>query len=436
MLKLNPTRRIASLLSSHVPKNGGPPLFHQDESTTCQSLCHTHTATATINCKKSALGMNSAITSTSLFYSPIFPERGICGRREMICCMSVSTRNDEESHIRRLPILYRTMGILYFAVASFLIFFNLTSPPSNQLTSSLVSNVSEMTLANKYSAINISGAIGFFLASLLSLFLHKYQDSKTDEFFLATVTTSAATTTTSEYGNNCTMVQPHTLLVDDFTPGNEHSITSRLDFGLGMFSLIGLFSIPGELVLFMPSFPRAMGLFSLMTLSRLIGTWYCWNKWFRENNHLMRWSWRRSSRMDDVNVNDETTRGKKYLGLYAMMQVFAFSRILHNVMSILHASKHSSLNNLWFMKSIYISAASRLCLVWSIASALQEDLVTGNMLVKKSRLHLQFLLGIWAVSVGILSGFIDAKLLLFILQKSVYFMVFAWPIMLKGRNSK
>lgn len=61
-------------------------------------------------------------------------------------------------------------------------------------------------------------------------------------------------------------------------------------------------------------------------------------------------------------------------------------------------NQHSSLNNLWFMKSIYISAASRLCLVWSIASALQEDLVTGNMLVKKSRLHLQFLLGIWAVS--------------------------------------
>jgi hypothetical protein len=56
------------------------------------------------------------------------------------------------------------------------------------------------------------------------------------------------------------------------------------------------------------------------------------------------------------------------------------------------------MKNFWFMKSIYISAVSRLCLVWSIASALQEDSVTGNMPVKKSHLHLQFLLGIWAVS--------------------------------------
>jgi hypothetical protein len=300
------------------------------DTTTCRSLCHIHTAT-TVNWKNMAFGMNSARTLSPLFYSSIFSERGICGRREMICFMSLSTRNDEESHIRRLPILYRTMSILYFAVASFLIFFNFTSPPSNQF---------EMTLANKYSVMNISGAIGFFLASLLSLFLHKYQGSKADEFFLATTTTSAAATTlTSECGNNCTMVQPHTSLINDLVPGNENSITSRLDFGLGMFSLIGLLSIPGESVLFMPSFPRAMGLFSLMTLSRLIGTWYCWNKWFRDNNHLMRWSWQRSSRMDVVNVKNETNRGKKYLGIYAMMQVFAVSRILHNLMSILHASK-------------------------------------------------------------------------------------------------
>ena len=36
--------------------------------------------------------------------------------------------------------------------------------------------------------------------------------------------------------------------------------------------------------------------------------------------------------------------------------------------------------------------------------------------------------------VGVASGFIDANLISFILQKAVYFMIFAWPIMYKGRR--
>jgi len=90
------------------------------------------------------------------------------------------------------------------------------------------------------------------------------------------------------------------------------------------------------------------------------------------------------------------------------------------------------------MKSIYISAVARLFLVWSIASALKEasSSVQTNVLGQRSRLHLQILLGIWAVSVGIISGFIDANLISFILQKSVYLMIFAWPIMFKGEKDK
>ena len=35
--------------------------------------------------------------------------------------------------------------------------------------------------------------------------------------------------------------------------------------------------------------------------------------------------------------------------------------------------------------------------------------------------------------VGVASGFIDEKFISFVLQKTVYFLAFAWPIMFKGR---
>jgi len=38
------------------------------------------------------------------------------------------------------------------------------------------------------------------------------------------------------------------------------------------------------------------------------------------------------------------------------------------------------------------------------------------------------------MAVGVASGFIDSKLISFILQKAVVFMIFAWPIMYKGRG--
>ena len=36
--------------------------------------------------------------------------------------------------------------------------------------------------------------------------------------------------------------------------------------------------------------------------------------------------------------------------------------------------------------------------------------------------------------VGILSGFINGDLVSFIIQKAMYFLIFAYPIMLKGRK--
>ena len=40
----------------------------------------------------------------------------------------------------------------------------------------------------------------------------------------------------------------------------------------------------------------------------------------------------------------------------------------------------------------------------------------------------------WAISVGMAVGFIDDKLISFILQKTVYLAIFAWPIMFKGNG--
>jgi hypothetical protein len=39
------------------------------------------------------------------------------------------------------------------------------------------------------------------------------------------------------------------------------------------------------------------------------------------------------------------------------------------------------------------------------------------------------------MAVGVASGFIDSNLISFITQKAVYFMIFAWPIMYKGRGA-
>jgi len=48
-------------------------------------------------------------------------------------------------------------------------------------------------------------------------------------------------------------------------------------------------------------------------------------------------------------------------------------------------------------------------------------------------LHLNIRTGT-RMAVGVASGFIDSKLISFILQKAVVFMIFAWPIMYKGRG--
>jgi hypothetical protein len=246
--------------------------------------------------------------------------------------MSLSANNrSEKSQSSKLAVLYGTMAILYFVIATFMILLN-NGIVHNQFTS--YRSVSEMVLLpNQYSAINHSGAIGFFLASFLSLFLYRHHSGGNKLLVVEDDDRAPDNDSNMTDSGDC-LAEKNSLIVR-----NWRSITGPLNFGLGMFPLIGLLSIPGESALLMPSFSCAIGLYSIMSLSRFIGAWCCWNEWFRDNNRT-RGLWRSSSSgLVVANAKDEINSGRRTPGLYKMIQLFALSRIVHNVMSVLHATK-------------------------------------------------------------------------------------------------
>lgn len=340
--------------------------------------------------------------------------------------LSMSTAEEplassEEKYRSRIYLL---TFLSYFIVASRMLFLAPVNPGK-------MGSVSEWMT---FSAIQHGGATGFFLASCLSYLMHKnYKVGKM---------TGREEMQHNKLGGG-----------DDLALQSiERRTRSQINFGLAIFSCIGLLSVPGESALF-PSFPSAFGYYSFVSVSRLLAAGFCGREWFRQSCGDVSGSLARITSDDDglfsklsfmvvacgravrdtwkINVEDSKSNRNKPRNIYTLVQWFVLSRMVHNIMSFQHVSKTCS--DALFWKSIYISAVARLSLVLCIASTLKEASFRSYHPVKIIR-WLNILLGAWALSAGILSGFLDAKLVSFILQKSVYLMMFAWPIMFKGNQ--
>jgi len=304
----------------------------------------------------------------------------------------------------------------------------------------------EPTLLKRYPASKVAGATGFALAAGISYILGNYEYHNSNN--------NSSSSNSSSVGGAVAPLRGET----DIETAISKQTHKKLNFGIMMFSFIGLSAIPGE-ASFHPSFQGAMIVFGIMSLARFMGGWVGFKGWldcngidvFKKNvststsrgilirdlimecKRGVRQTWFDDSDSTDVNIEqgkgEKGTRKKK--NIFSLCYWCALVGIVNNALSFYHAGKTST--SIPFNKSIHISAIARLSLISSIASTLKVAAWKGR-LNEAPFVQLKYMLCAWAGLVGVASGFIDANLISFILQKAVYFMIFAWPIMYKGRR--
>lgn len=277
----------------------------------------------------------------------------------------------------------------------------------------------------QYNAAKVGGVMGFFMASSISYMLHKFQQKDV------------------EAGENDDVnVDIDANIIDAPNQSMNEATLRKLNFGLMIFAFIGLFAVPGESAMLSNSANAVAGnnvmttavlAFIMQHFTRAIGLVAAFRGWVATNGIFT--PQQPSGQFGFLN---ELTKGfkqtwidgkKRKKTIYSTVFAFSLLGMVNNFMSFQHVAKSTAISI--FHKSLNLTAIARLSLISAIASVL-HDAASRNELDFEPYKKFKYLLGAWAISVGVSRGLIDSSLVSLILQKTVTLLVFAWPIMYKG----
>ena len=210
---------------------------------------------------------------------------------------------------------YRASSVLYLVTSILLLASpnRIASLNFNNGAATATAGTTLLSQPGKYTAQKIGGAVGFAIASAISHLLYQRQNANGG--------------------------------VKENLESDESSRSIRkLNFGLGAFSLIGLFAVPGE-ASFHFTFKGAARTFSLMLLSKVVGLTAAFRGWKESNGIngiLLSWEeMRRGLRQTWVEKGEGWKGGKRTI--YSTVFALGLFGMFSNALSYRHTIKVSEI---------------------------------------------------------------------------------------------